>query len=246
LNAKWLALPIDDALAVPDAPAGEKVVKGAAMSIENVDGPGGAVRFAAGSGGFRRRTLPHDNRRDALLLKAIRRAKEGDRDALRFLYVRYADDIYGYVRSIVRNEHDAEDITQHLFSKLTSALSRYEPRSVPFSAWILRVARNLALDHLRAVRTVPCEEVRAIDAVADDFSIERSRALQDALDALPRDQREVLILRQVAGMTPREIASSLGKTEGSIHGLHHRGRRALQRELSELGARPVTIRESAD
>jgi RNA polymerase sigma-70 factor (ECF subfamily) len=214
------------------------------MSIGDTQTLGGAARVGAGSGGFRRRsTLTHESGHDALLLKAIRRAKEGDRDALRFLYVRYADNIYGYVRSIVRNEHDAEDITQHLFSKLTSALSRYEPRSVPFSAWILRVARNLALDHLRAVRTVPCEEVRAIDAVADDSSLERSRALQDALDALPRDQREVLILRHVAGMTPGEIARSLGKSEGSIHGLHHRGRRALQRELSELGARPVTTRQ---
>jgi RNA polymerase sigma-70 factor (ECF subfamily) len=203
----------------------------------------GVVRFGAGSGGFRRRTtLPEDTGHDALLLKAIRRAKEGDKDALTFLYVRYADNIYGYVRSIVRDEHEAEDITQHLFSKLTFALSRYEPRSVPFSAWILRVARNLAIDHIRAVRAIPCEEVRPVDAVAEDFSFERSRALQDALDALPRDQRQVLILRHVAGMSPGEIARSLGKTEGSIHGLHHRGRRTLQRELSELGARPVTAR----
>jgi RNA polymerase sigma-70 factor (ECF subfamily) len=205
----------------------------------------GVVRFGAGSGGFRRRTtLPEDTGHDALLLKAIRRAKEGDKDALTFLYVRYADNIYGYVRSIVRDEHEAEDITQHLFSKLTFALSRYEPRSVPFSAWILRVARNLAIDHIRAVRAIPCEEVRPVDAVAEDFSFERPQALRDALAALPRDQRQVLILRHVAGMSPGEIARSLGKSEGSIHGLHHRGRRTLQRELSELGARPVTARQS--
>ena len=201
----------------------------------------GTVGLGASSAGFRRNTaLPEEDGRDPLVRRAILRAKEGDRDALRFLYVRYADNIYGYVRSIVHDEHEAEDITQHLFSKLTFALSRYEPRSVPFSAWILRVARNLALDHMRALRAIPCEEVRPVDAVADDFSFERSRALQDALDALPRAQRQVLILRHVAGMTPVEIARSLGKTENAIHGLHHRGRRTLQRELSELGARPVT------
>ena len=116
--------------------------------------------------------------------------------------MRYADNIYGYVRSIVRDDHEAEDITQQLFSKLTAALSRYEPRSVPFAAWILRVARNLALDHIRAVRAIPCEEVRPVDAVAEDYSFERSRALEDALDALPRDQRQVLILRHVVGLTP--------------------------------------------
>jgi RNA polymerase sigma-70 factor (ECF subfamily) len=206
----------------------------------------GTVRFRSRTEGFRRNTaLPEESGRDPLLLKAILRAKEGDRDALSFLYIRYADNVYGYVRSIVRDEHDAEDITQQLFLKLTPALSRYEPRSVPFAAWILRVARNLALDHIRAARAIPCEEVRPVDAVAEDYSFERSRALQDALDALPPDQRQVLILRHVVGMTPGEIGRSLGKSEGSIHGLHHRGRRTLQRELSESGARPVTARQPA-
>jgi RNA polymerase sigma-70 factor, ECF subfamily len=211
------------------------------MPSRQEEGTGTARQVGATSGGFRQRTaLPDGDGIDARLLKAIQGAKNGDRDALRFLYVRYADNVYGYVRSIVRDEYEAEDITQHLFSKLTFALSRYEPRSVPFSAWILRVARNLAVDHIRAVRAIPCEEVRPVDSVADDFSFERSRALQDALDALPRAQRQVLILRHVAGMTPGEIARSLGKTENAIHGLHHRGRRTLQRELSELGAAPVT------
>jgi RNA polymerase sigma-70 factor, ECF subfamily len=214
------------------------------MPSKREDHSGGALQYGATSGGFRQRTALQDEKgSDALLLKAVLRAKEGDRDALRFLYVRYADNIYGYVRSIVRDDHEAEDITQQLFSKLTFALSRYEPRSVPFAAWILRVARNLALDHVRAVRAIPCEEVRPVDSVADDYSFERSRALQDALDALPPDQRQVLILRHVAGMSPGEIARSLGKTEGSIHGLHHRGRRTLQRELSALGAGPVTARQ---
>jgi RNA polymerase sigma-70 factor, ECF subfamily len=212
------------------------------MPVGNAESSKVAPHAGASKAGFRRRTtLPEEKRSDALLLKAIRRAKEGDRDALRFLYVRYADNLYGYVRSIVRDEHAAEDITQDLFAKLPSALARYEPRRVPFAAWILRVARNLAVDHLRAQRAVPCAEVRAVEPLADDFSGERSRALRDALDALPRDQREVLILRHVAGMTPGEIARSLGKTEGSVHGLHHRGRRTLQRELSDLGARPVTM-----
>jgi RNA polymerase sigma-70 factor, ECF subfamily len=216
------------------------------MPIGKAKSPGMAPRHGAWNGGFRRRTtLPEEKGQDALLLKAISRAREGDRDALTFLYARYADNLYGYVRSIVRDEHAAEDITQDLFAKLPSALARYEPRSVPFAAWILRVARNLALDHMRALRAVPCAEVRAVEPVADDFSFELSRALQDALDALPRDQRQVLILRHVMGMTPGEIARSIGKSEASVHGLHHRGRRALQRELSELGARPATLGASA-
>jgi len=229
---------------IDDFPTGEQKAE---MPSRSEDKLGTARQMGATTAGFRQRTtLPDDDDgADGRLLKAILRAKEGDRDALTFLYVRYADNIYGYVRSIVRDEHDAEDITQHLFSKLTFALSRYEPRSVPFAAWILRVARNLALDHIRAKRAIPCEEVRPVDSVADDFSFERSSALRDALDALPPDQRQVLILRHVVGMSPSEIARSLGKTEGSIHGLHHRGRRTLQRELSELGAGPVTALQPA-
>jgi RNA polymerase sigma-70 factor (ECF subfamily) len=205
-----------------------------------------APRLAPTSPGLRRRTsISESDGADPLLPKAVHRAREGDRDALTFLYVRYADNIFGYVRSIVRNEHDAEDITQQLFVKLPSALSRYELHSVPFSAWILRVARNLALDHVRARHAVPCADVRSMELEAEDLSFERARALQDALDALPREQRQVLILRHVTGMTPREIARSLGRSEGSIHGLHHRGRRRLQRELTELGAGPVTVAAAA-
>jgi RNA polymerase sigma-70 factor (ECF subfamily) len=167
-------------------------------------------------------------------------ARDGDRDALRFLYVRFADNIYGYVCSIVRDEHEAEDITQHLFTKLTSILPNYEERDVPFSAWILRVARNLALDHLRQRRAVPCEEIRGVDEHFDDTARERSQCLQEALSLLPRDQREVLIMRHILGMSPREIAAALGKSEGSIHGLHHRGRGAMQRALVQLEAGPAT------
>ena len=90
-----------------------------------------------------------------LLARAIARAKEGDASALHFLYVRYADDVCGYVNSIVRDRHEAEDITQTLFAKLLTKIHRYEPREVPFSGWILRVARNATLDHMRARRLDP-------------------------------------------------------------------------------------------
>jgi RNA polymerase sigma-70 factor (ECF subfamily) len=77
---------------------------------------------------------------------AIARAKQGDTSALHFLYVRYADDVYGFVNSIVRDRHEAEDITQNLFARLTWTIGEYDEREAPFSAWILRVARNSALD----------------------------------------------------------------------------------------------------
>lgn len=180
-----------------------------------------------------------DENDSQLVAKAVARAKEGDMSALHFLYVRFADDVCGYVASIVCDSHEAEDITQNVFAKLMTAIHRYEQREVPFAAWILRVARNVALDHIRARRQIPFEEVRVDDDGHEQIGFERSQCLRDALQRLPEDQREVLVLRHIAGLSPGEIADRLGKTEGSVHGLHHRGRGALQTALRELDAAPV-------
>ena len=177
---------------------------------------------------------------DELVYEAVAHAKEGDMSALHFLYVRFADDVCAYVRSIVRDPHTAEDITQIVFTKLMKAIHKYERRDVPFAAWIIRVARNVALDHIRASRQIPLAEVRTSDEGNEQVGFERALSLREALARLPADQREVLVLRHVAGLSPGEIADRLGKTEASIHGLHHRGRSALKAELSELDAAPVT------
>jgi RNA polymerase sigma-70 factor, ECF subfamily len=174
-----------------------------------------------------------------LVQEAVARAKKGDAEGLHFLYVRYAPDVQRYVDSVVHDHHEAEDITQNVFAKLMKKIDRYEPREVPFAAWILRVARNAALDHMRARRTIPTEEVRVTDSGQAEMSIDRGRALRHALEQLPEDQREVLVLRHIVGLSPVEIAATLDRTESSVHGLHHRGRRTLQASLVELGAAPV-------
>jgi RNA polymerase sigma-70 factor (ECF subfamily) len=202
-----------------------------------------ADRIEGDSGGRfrRRRRLERSREADALTLRAVRRAQAGDADAMRFLYLRFADNVYGYVCSLVRDEYDAEDVTQQIFMKLLTSLERYEPNGVPFSAWILRVAHNAAIDHLRARRAIPCDEVRSPDEAAPDGGRERWHDLRDALDTLPRDQREVLTLRFVVGLSPGEIADRLGRTEDAVHGLQHRGRRRLREELVQRGAAPVAL-----
>jgi RNA polymerase sigma-70 factor (ECF subfamily) len=200
-----------------------------------------ADRLAASGRGerFRRRRLEHSKDAEALVLSAVTRAKQGDEDSIRYLYLRYADNVYGYVCSIVRDEHEAEDVTQQIFAKLLTALQRYEPRSVPFSAWILRIAHNAAIDHMRARRAVPCEEVRSPDMEDADLSRERARDLQSALDKLPPEQRDVIVMRFVLGLSPREIAERIGRSEDAVHGLQHRGRITLRRELSAMQAAPA-------
>jgi RNA polymerase sigma-70 factor, ECF subfamily len=179
---------------------------------------------------------PETQRRTRL---AVARAKEGDREAVRFLYVTYSHNVYGFVRSIVRDDHEAEDVTQHVFAKLMTAIGKYDEQGVPFVAWLLRLARNLAIDHLRANRLTPVEQVLDPDA-SSSLDIEHREVVRKALAALPQDQREVVVLRHVMGYNPREIARRTGRTESSVHGLHHRGRRTLQRELRKLDAAPVT------
>jgi RNA polymerase sigma-70 factor, ECF subfamily len=193
----------------------------------------------APSSGFRANTSLKQNEQDREVANAIARAQSGDDEAIRFLYVRYKDNVYGYVLSFVRDPHDAEDVTQHVFLKLMSVIHKYQAREVPFTSWLLRVARNAALDHLRQRRAVLCEEVYASSHEADDSGRDRRWGLEHALKALPDEQRNVVILRHLVGLTPGEIAQRMGRSEASIHGLHHRARKAMRRELIEVACAPT-------
>lgn len=201
-----------------------------------------ALATTPASVGFRSRATvddsPETQRRTRV---AVELAKQGDEDALRFIYVSYVHNIYGYVRSIVRDEHEAEDVTQHVFAKLMTTLVKYDDRGVPFFAWLLRLARNVAIDHLRANRLLPTQEVLDPDTTCGT-DLDYAETVRAALATLPNEQREVVMLRHVVGLTPGEIADRMGRSEGSIHGLHHRGRRALQRELARLESTPCTRR----
>ena len=190
-------------------------------------------------GRFHRKATLDSDRVPGELNRVVSAAKQGDDDAIRYLYLRFADNVYGYARSIVRDEHEAEDVTQQVFARLMTAIGSYEQRSVPFSSWLLRITHNVAIDHIRRRRAVPTEDTYAVDEGREELGAELSLTLREALEHLPLDQREVVILRHIAGMSPGEIAARLGRSEDSVHGLHHRGRRALKLELQRLDAAPV-------
>ena len=197
----------------------------------------------AGCAGFRARQAVDDSpRARARVARAVADAKLGDERALRFLYVMYANNVYGYIRSIVHDDHEAEDLTQHVFTKLLTAIVKYDDRGVPFFAWLLRLSRNVAIDHLRARRPVPTEIILDQNATATmSVDVEQTELIREVLETLPPDQLQVVLLRHVAGLTPGEIAERMGRSESSIHGLHHRGRRAFQEELRKVGATPATV-----
>ena len=211
------------------------------MNINGLQARADELAPLRAGGRFRSKTTVDDDPgSDRVVELAVARAKEGDREAIRFLYLRYADNVFGYVRSIVHDDYEAEDVTQHVFAKLMLVIGKYEQRSVPFTAWMLRLARNVAIDHVRQRRAIPCEEVRDPERRADEeLASDRAMTLREELAALPGDQREVLVLRHVAGLSPSEIAGRMGRTEPSIHGLHHRGRAALRVALSERDCAPT-------
>jgi RNA polymerase sigma-70 factor, ECF subfamily len=170
----------------------------------------------------------------------IQCAGRGDRDALRDLYVRFAPPVHRHVLRIVGDEHEAQDVTQLVFVKLMGNASRYEERRGDVAVWILRIARNLAIDQVRRRRPVPASDGREPTQASDDAAVELGQALRDALAALSDEQREVVVLRHLAGMGTREIAARLSKSEAAVHALNHRGRTAMRASLLRAGVAPVT------
>jgi RNA polymerase sigma-70 factor, ECF subfamily len=191
-----------------------------------------------------KRTVDEESEADRRRLRrAIAEARNGSSEAIGDLYQRYAGNVFSYVRTILRDDYEAEDVTQHVFMKLLTKIDSYEERSVPFTAWLLRIARNCAIDRVRGKRTIYCEEVpSAVQGPGyDEVAADQRNAIEDALGSLPASQRRVVLLRHVLGLSPTEIADRMGKSEGAIHTLHHRARRALQSELWRLDMTPAAM-----
>src|SRR5689334_25148747 len=96
----------------------------------------------------------------ARVRRLVERGQQGDRDALEELYLIHFDRIYSYLHVSVGNRHDAEDLTTQTFLRMLEAIGKFRWQSAPFSAWLFRIAHNLAMDHFRAnKRWQPEEEV---------------------------------------------------------------------------------------
>lgn len=223
--------------ASPTAPSSEVKVTGGQQAIDRRahDARETIVQFRLRSAAVESTEASRTTR------QAVERAKNGDREAIRYLYIRYANNVYSYVASLLRNHHEAEDVTQQVFAKLPDSLQHYEDRGAPFLSWLVRLARNAAVDQLRSRRAIPVAEPILPQAADDGATRDRREILRAALAGLPEDQREIILLRHLGGLAPAEIAARLGRSESAINGLHHRGRRALRAELTRLGVAPVTV-----
>lgn len=169
----------------------------------------------------------------------LTRVARGDREALAAIYRRYSPGIYGYIRSIVLDAYEAEDLTQQVFIKLMT-VRQPSLAGRDFAPWLLRVARNAAIDSLRRGRRTQLRDPHTWTPGGIAPDQEARRSLEDALSVLSRGQRDVLLLTDVVGLTPRETARCLGKTNGAVNMLHHRARRIVRDRLAGSGSGPCT------
>ena len=173
------------------------------------------------------------------LRRLVKFAQQGDREALEALYLLHFDRIYSYLHMSVGNRHDAEDLTTQTFLKMLEAIGRFRWRSAPFSAWLFRIAHNLAMDHFLATkRWQPEEEVPEPDG-AEASSVEDEalqsigrRSMLELIENLSHDQQQVLTLKFVFNFSNGEAATILGKTEGAVKSLQHRALTSLQKQVA--------------
>ena len=179
------------------------------------------------------------------LRRAVRRAQQGDVAAFHHIYEQYSTVVYAAAMRVVRDPHEAEDVTQQVFAKLITSIGQYQERSQPFTHWLSRVARNAAVDHVRRRRPIPMEEAGAMAEARPASTPDVLDSLKEALKTLPEEQRRIVLLRHLVGLSPDEIAAQTGRTTASVNGLHFRARRQLRMELSGLGLAPATHARAA-
>src|SRR5512141_83824 len=170
----------------------------------------------------------------------VERAQKGDRAALEELYLIHFDRIYAYLHVSVGNKHDAEDLTTQTFLKMLESIGRFRWQSAPFSAWLFRIAHNLAMDHFRSRRRwqpeadvpepigseEPSAELEAMQSIGRESMLE-------LIEKLSPEQQQVLTLKFVFNFPNGDVAKILDKTEGAIKSLQHRALASLQKQISQ-------------
>ncbi len=168
----------------------------------------------------------------------IERARVGDQQALAAIYDWYLPRVYRYVLSRVGDVAEAEDLTEDVFLRMLGAIADYKRTSVPFSAWLFRIARNHLISFyrkngLRKGHSVLDETVA--DTRHDPASIVEAQFMlgevAEAVQKLPDAQRDVIALRFAVGLSIAETAHVLGKRQGNVKALQHKAVDRLQRIL---------------
>jgi RNA polymerase sigma-70 factor (ECF subfamily) len=178
---------------------------------------------------------------DAEMIEAV---KAGDATAYRGLVEKYQGRVYNVVYGLVRNREDARDLTQEVFVKAYRNLGGFR-EDARFYTWIYRIAMNLAIDFTRRRNRSPVsgleDDIASRDADGGIAEVHHAdnprRALErkqlykqimDALELLPEQQKQVILLRELEGLSYREIAEVLDIAEGTVMSRLFYARKKLQ------------------
>jgi RNA polymerase sigma-70 factor (ECF subfamily) len=171
------------------------------------------------------------------------RAKAGDHAAFTQIYERYAPAIYRYIYFRIGEAELAEDLQAEVFLRMLEGIHRYEDRGWPISAWLYRIAHDRTIDTIRRRRNrqqLPLESWGGMcDGPEGSVSAQLDyEELKRTLNDLTEDQRLVIQMRFMGDMSIQEVANKLGRTEGSVKALQHRGLQSLARRLQPMVAYP--------
>lgn len=169
---------------------------------------------------------PHERAAERVL---VARAKDGDRAAFEELYRSNLPAVARRVR--YRLGTADEDVVAEVFLRAWRALPRYRDTGVAFGAWLDGIARHVVVDEFRARgRSVPVPDVpdRAVEPMTTELI-----TLRGAIDRLPDEQRQVIELKYLVGLTNDEVAAAMGTTAGAVNARQWRALRALQISLEE-------------
>lgn len=165
----------------------------------------------------------------------VERAQQCDSEAFGKLYECYADRIYGYILLKIGNATEAEDLTEQVFLRALENINSFSWRGIPFVAWLFRIARNQAIDHLRAKRatcsldsalTLSCPEPGP--EMTLELNVSR-KELAWAISQLTEAQQQVIALKFAGGLKNAEVAQVMNKSEGAVKALQHSAIAALRR-----------------
>ena len=186
----------------------------------------------------------------------VEKARKGDQAAFRVLVEKYQGKAFSVALGIVRDHDDALDICQDAFLRAYRGLDAFDGQS-QFFTWLYRIVHNLAIDLLRRRRfqTVSLDDADKAVPIADsspDSDPERNLSRQNLCDrlneglaALSPVQRAVLTLREVQGLSYKEIAEAVGCSIGTVMSRLFHARKSLLKALSSAGAKQLAIRDLA-
>ena len=167
----------------------------------------------------------------------VEAAKKGDADAFESIYKVYSDNIYRYLYYMMGNKETAYDLTSQVFLKAYENIKSYRFKGYSFSAWLYKIAHNLAIDEFRSAGRRASENGGVAEAAPqeaehsfEDIVVDRM-AIETALRELTKKQRQVMILKYIEQMTNQKIADILGKTTGAVKALERRARDELKKIL---------------